>query len=72
MYLKNTESYLIDDCPAIGPNESSFLGFVICLAVESEKVIYMTETEAPSKIFLFSLTMWDFMVSIFPHTPLDD
>lgn len=72
LLLKNTESCLIDDCPVIGPKKSSFLSFVICLAAEREKVIYMTETKFLAKIFLFPLTMWDFTVSIFLYIHLDD
>lgn len=72
LYLRKSESCLIDDCPVYEPNKPSFLGFVICLAAEREKVINMTETEALAKTFLFPLTMWDFTVSTFLYIHLDD
>lgn len=70
LYLKNRESCFIDDCPVIGPNKPSFLGFVICLAAEREKVIYMTETEAPCKNLSLSINYVGFYCKHFSLSPL--
>lgn len=70
LYLKTTESCLIDDCPVIGPNKPSFLGFVICLAAEREKFIYMTETETLEKNLPLSITYVGFYCMHFSLYPL--